>query len=704
MEQTTPSSPAERPRPYRGLPPFRTEDRHLFFGRDEELAAIEAMVRAEPFTLLHASSGAGKSSLINAGLLPRLEEHGLLCVVARPFDDPPAVLIGETLARVLPAPRLEAEALRRAVAALDLDETQAAALTLKSLRAKVDAIPLDDSRYLEVRGPLRIEPSPAAPSGEVTPFAVRFLVGTGRPTLFARQIEAFARFARWPVVDALGIEIAAQQPFVDALADVTVNQLIAFFEDERIGRVHMEVIRNLTAGPTTDRPTLLHFFDLLTGLWGSAFDEFSLVIILDQFEELFTRFKRIQRQPYFGELQGILPRAGANTPLPLRILISMREDHAAELDELEALTGPIPLNARYRLHLMDRKACELAVSQPAVRFRTRIEDSVLGRLVNQLVSDDDEVLPSHLQVVCSRIFDEPGFSTGSGEQQAEVAGGLGWVAGILSRFFNDFLVRSSLGDDPAQTDLDRIEMLDLLEPMITLGERRNIVERNQLICAPFRRPQRRRLLLERMSEHRLVRTEYRHNLAFVEITHEFLIPAIREALRLSHGERLSLKSLRSAFNRLKRIEDDGPRNPWTEPPDEQEYSALWEYRGRLYIQPEPEAPKDEMDLARPWVPEVLLRTAVQGGRNREHIRYWADSVNAVRSIPEPEPLATLETLSRSGGLVGIKEVKSICAAATPQALDARQLKTLARSAIVSGDPELVRSTVEWIWSARHAET
>lgn len=700
MEQSTPSSSAERPGPYRGLPPFRTEDRHLFFGRDEELAAIEAMVRAEPFALLHASSGAGKSSLINAGLLPRLEEHGLLCVVARPFEDPPAVLIGETLARVLPAPSLEADALRRALAALDLDDTQAAVLTLKSLRAKVDALSLDDPRYLEVRGPIRTEPSPAAPSGEVTPFAVRFLVGTGRPALFARQIEAFARFARWPIVDALGIETSVQQPFVDALANATASRIIAFFDDARIGQAHEEVTRSLT----THHPSLLHFFDHLAGLWGSAFDEFSMVIILDQFEEHFTRFRRLERLSYFGELRALLPRADGNVPLPLRVLISMREDHVAELDELEAQTGPIPLNARYRLHLMDREACKLAISQPAVKFRTPIEASVLGRLVDELVSDDDEVLPSHLQVVCSRLFDEPGFSNGSGERQAKVAEGLGWVPGILSRFFNDFLARSSPSDDPAQTDLDRIEMLDLLEPLITLGGRRNIVERNLLICAPFRRPQRTRLLLELMSEHRLVRTEYRHNLAFVEITHEFLIDAIRGALLVAHGERLSLRSLRLAFDRLRRIEDGGPRNPWAETPDEQEYSALWEYRDRLYIQPESEVPKDEMDLAKPWVPEFLLRVAVQGGRSREHIRYWADRVNAVRSIPEPEPLATLAALSRSGGLVGMKEINDICAAAPkPKSLSSHQLKTLARSAIVSGDPALARRTVEWIWSTRHAE-
>lgn len=704
MEQTTPSSPAERPRPYRGLPPFRTEDRHLFFGRDEELAAIEAMVRAEPFALLHASSGAGKSSLINAGLLPRLEEHGLLCVVARPFDDPPAVLIGETLSRVLPAPRLEAEALRRAVAALDLDDAQAAALTLKSLRAKVDAIPLDDSRYLEVRGPIRIEPSPAAPSGEVTPFAVRFLVGTGRPTLFARQIEAFARFARWPVVDALGIEVATQQPFVDALADVTVSQLIALFEDERIGQVHVEVIRNLTAGPTSARLTLLHFFDHLTGLWGSAFDEFSLVIILDQFEELFTRFRRLQRQPYFGELQSILPRAGANTPLPLRILISMREDHAAELDELEALTGPIPLNARYRLHLMDRKACELAIREPALKFRTQIDDLVLGRLVSELVSDDDEVLPSHLQVVCARLFDEPGFSNGTGERQAEVAARLDWVPGILNRYLHDFLTRSAAKEHPVQADLDFIEMLDLLEPLITLGGRRNVVELDDLVRAPFRRPQLRKQLLKRMDDNRLVRTEYRHGTAFVEITHEFLISAIRDALGVAHGERLSLESLRSAFDRLKRIEVGGPRNPWVDGLDNQEYSVLWEYRDRLYIQPDPDAPEDELSLANPWVPEVLLRAAVQNGRNREHIRYWADRVDAVRNIPEVDPLATLETLSRSGGLVGMEEVKKICADSKAQSLDARQMRTLARSAIVSGDAALACSAVEWIWSARDVKT
>ncbi len=700
------------PRPYRGLPPFRTEDRHLFFGRGPELAAVEAMVRAEPFSLLHACSGAGKSSLINAGLVPRLEELGLLCVVARPFDDPVAVLKGETLARVLPPPHLEAAALRRAVAALG-PSASGEPMSLKGLRSAVDsALSITDPRYLEVRGPLRIAPGPDAPSGEIMPFAVRFLVGTGRPVLFARQIEALARFAGLSPTAALRIDPPAGMPFVDALADVHLPQIVEFFEDARIAEAHGNIRQNLGCADVG----LLSFFDRLVGLWGSGFEEFSLVLILDQFEELFTRFGRGERtadayegaarprtgrESYFHALQAILPRPVGRPSLPLRVMLSMREDHVAALDELETLTGPVPLAARYRLHLLGREACEMAISRPAQMFGIRYAPDVLTRLVDELVSDEGEVLPSHLQVVCNRLDAEFG-PDGDLEVGAQLPESLGWVEGILGRFFSDFLDHCAEGESSTELLLDRLEMLDLLEPMITLGGRRNIVERNLLICAPFRRPSRRRALLERMSAQRLVRTEYRHNLAFVEITHEFLIPSVREALRTAEGGRPALGSLRSAFNRLARIEAGGPRSPLTEMPDEREYDALWDYRGRLYIEPEPGATAHEAALAQPWVAEVMLRTAVRRGCSSEHVRFWAARVDEVRAHEEAAPVDALRTLSRSGGLLGALELESIVTTATAQDLDERELATLVRSALADGEPAMVRRIIQWVLEVQHA--
>jgi SIR2-like domain len=58
--------------PYRGLEPFDEEAAAFFFGRERESRLIIASLFATPLTLLYGSSGVGKSSVLRAGVLPRL--------------------------------------------------------------------------------------------------------------------------------------------------------------------------------------------------------------------------------------------------------------------------------------------------------------------------------------------------------------------------------------------------------------------------------------------------------------------------------------------------------------------------------------------------------------------------------------------------------------------------------------------------------
>lgn len=60
--------------PYIGPRPFETDDRHLFFGRDREAYEISSLVLANRYFVLYAASGAGKTSLFNAGIRPLLQD------------------------------------------------------------------------------------------------------------------------------------------------------------------------------------------------------------------------------------------------------------------------------------------------------------------------------------------------------------------------------------------------------------------------------------------------------------------------------------------------------------------------------------------------------------------------------------------------------------------------------------------------------
>ncbi|WBO65031.1 helix-turn-helix domain-containing protein [Streptomyces camelliae] len=77
--QETDRAPAEgagdTPAPYRGLARFEPGDRHLFFGRDRVVAEVGELVCENRFAVLFGPSGSGKSSLLRAGLIPRLREE-----------------------------------------------------------------------------------------------------------------------------------------------------------------------------------------------------------------------------------------------------------------------------------------------------------------------------------------------------------------------------------------------------------------------------------------------------------------------------------------------------------------------------------------------------------------------------------------------------------------------------------------------------
>jgi len=79
---STPPNPFVGPRPLTKSNPI--------FGRDREIAELRHLVTAERLVLLHSPSGAGKSSLINAGLIPELMDRFDVWEPTRVNAEPPA--------------------------------------------------------------------------------------------------------------------------------------------------------------------------------------------------------------------------------------------------------------------------------------------------------------------------------------------------------------------------------------------------------------------------------------------------------------------------------------------------------------------------------------------------------------------------------------------------------------------------------------
>lgn len=104
-------------RPYPGLRPFGKDEWPIFFGREQMIDdAVGRLVR-QRLLVVHGDSGCGKSSLIRAGLLPRLEQDTArggrrwITRVMTPGDEP-LVHLAEALADTPGAEKGDADARR----------------------------------------------------------------------------------------------------------------------------------------------------------------------------------------------------------------------------------------------------------------------------------------------------------------------------------------------------------------------------------------------------------------------------------------------------------------------------------------------------------------------------------------------------------------------------------------------------------------
>ncbi len=84
--------------PYPGPQPFTAADKGRFFGRSRELQDLTALVIAQPLTVLYGATGAGKTSLLCAGVVPELESIG--------FEVMPVARVGGLLPPDVDATRL----------------------------------------------------------------------------------------------------------------------------------------------------------------------------------------------------------------------------------------------------------------------------------------------------------------------------------------------------------------------------------------------------------------------------------------------------------------------------------------------------------------------------------------------------------------------------------------------------------------------
>src|SRR5262245_2339718 len=79
----TAASTVDAQHPWLGLASFTEETRAYFYGREEEVAELSRRVQRKLLTILFGQSGLGKTSILRAGIVPRLRPLGYCPVYVR---------------------------------------------------------------------------------------------------------------------------------------------------------------------------------------------------------------------------------------------------------------------------------------------------------------------------------------------------------------------------------------------------------------------------------------------------------------------------------------------------------------------------------------------------------------------------------------------------------------------------------------------
>jgi hypothetical protein len=83
-QERTPSSDA----PFLGPVPFSAHDATIFFGRDIETETIVKRILKDKLLVINGRSGSGKTSILRAAVIPRIEAQGGLVLYASILDSP----------------------------------------------------------------------------------------------------------------------------------------------------------------------------------------------------------------------------------------------------------------------------------------------------------------------------------------------------------------------------------------------------------------------------------------------------------------------------------------------------------------------------------------------------------------------------------------------------------------------------------------
>ena len=242
-----------------------------------------------------------------------------------------------------------------------------------------------------------------------------------------------------------------------------------------------------------------------------------LVVIVDQFEELFTVQNEQARNEFVDQLSACLD----DDLLPVRWIIGLRDEWFGQLGTFRPHLRN-PYANEFLLRPLSRAEATLVITQPAARRQVSYELPLVERLLDDM--GKDEIAPPHLQLVCSMLFDSLDGATEITQAMYEEAG---QTKGILRGYLDRVLSRDMPSDMQAPAHR-------LLEALVTSEKRRALRTREELTTElsawgyPASIVDK---VLNQLTDSRLLRVEEfmldkLHKVAAYELAHDYLLEEV----------------------------------------------------------------------------------------------------------------------------------------------------------------------------------
>lgn len=561
-------------RPYQGPAFFTIKDRKFLFGRENDTRRIVETAQTSRLSMVHAQSGAGKTSALRASVLPTLDVHGYDACYMRPGPDPTHTLRCAVLLRAVSPPAREANALKTAMACYHSykQETEPHTswsdvedMSLDSFCEGYRSIPTHHPAHRE----MIVESADDVPSLLETAYthSVAGVSMAGRLLISHRGVEIYRsyliRLCRLFGLAIFGLDDPKE------LKAMGVGQIREFLADlEKRHSYQESITRLLTKGDT-----LAEFFVGVSEVFDcdDTIPPLRHAIFIDQFEEFYTRIRDTsllvqegdqradikfgERDKFFSQIAELMNVSFWGRREEVRVIISLRDDYVARLGRFELFCGEIGLAQRNSLPLLSPLDTERVVRGPAKAFHIRYDDDVLDAIVNALKTEGRYVLPIKVQIVCDRIWRDYVEETGAdvistealekynrSSRSTESA-----IRQIIEGYVGERLDRLPL--------IERMDAIRILASMTTLDGTREVVPYNRLVEKTFVNQTIREKVIELLKDGAIVSVESHSGGRSVEIKHEFLLRSIHKNLSRYRASNPDWQQLQTAIENL---EQDRP--------------------------------------------------------------------------------------------------------------------------------------------------